>query len=115
MRRARLGERLAATTPRDAAGPWDPVDDAELHAALADLPADDRELIRLWAWEQLEPREIAVVLDTTANAVSIRLHRTRARLAERLGARQGAVGCGQEPGGHRAGQGTAEHEQEDPR
>ena len=33
--------------------------DPDLAWALAQLPADDVELARLWAWEQLEPREIA--------------------------------------------------------
>ena len=38
--------------------------------ALAALPATDAEVLRLWAWEDLAPREIAVALGTTANAVS---------------------------------------------
>ena len=42
--------------------------------------------MRLWAWERLTPREIAAVLDITANAASIRLHRAKARLADHLGA-----------------------------
>lgn len=58
--------------------------DAALHDALAHLGADDRELLRLWAWEELQPAEIAVTLGTTANAVSIRLHRARKRLGELL-------------------------------
>ena len=63
--------------------------DAALHDALALLSADDRELLRLWSWEDLRPAEIAVTLDTTANAVSIRLHRARKRLAELLEADTG--------------------------
>ena len=43
----------------------------------------DAEVLRLWAWEELAPREIAVVLGTTPNAVSIRLHRAKARLPGR--------------------------------
>ena len=43
-----------------------------------------REVLRLWAWEELAPREIAVVLGTTPNAVSIRLHRAKARLRDEL-------------------------------
>ncbi len=58
--------------------------DSSLHRALAQLPADDRELLRLWAWEDLAPAEIAVVLHTTSNAVSIRLHRAKKRLADVL-------------------------------
>ena len=54
--------------------------DPELEAALGALTAGDRELLRLWAWEQLEPSEIAQVLGITPNAASIRLHRAKRRL-----------------------------------
>jgi RNA polymerase sigma-70 factor (ECF subfamily) len=58
--------------------------DAELDVALSELGAADRELLHLWAWEQLEPAEIATVLGLTANAVSIRLHRAKKKLGENL-------------------------------
>jgi RNA polymerase sigma-70 factor (ECF subfamily) len=58
--------------------------DPDLQRALAALRREDRELLRLWAWEDLTPGEIAAVLGVTANAVSIRLHRAKARLAARL-------------------------------
>jgi RNA polymerase sigma-70 factor (ECF subfamily) len=61
-------------------------DTEPLERALARLPAAELEVIRLWAWERLEPREIATVLGVSANAVSIRLHRARKRLAASLGA-----------------------------
>lgn len=38
----------------------------------------------LWAWEDLRPADIAVVLGITVNAVHIRLHRARGRLAALL-------------------------------
>ncbi len=57
----------------------------EVAAALARLRADDAELLRLWAWEGLEPREIAVVLGASANTVGVRLHRARQRLRDELG------------------------------
>lgn len=63
--------------------------DEALHRALASLTPNDRELLRLWAWEDLRPAEIAVVLKTTTNAVNIRLHRARRRLAARLEADTG--------------------------
>lgn len=75
--------------PRDVDAPNLP--DPAVHRALAGLSAEDRELLRLSAWEDLAPREIAVVLGVTANAVSIRLHRARRRLADEL--------ARQEPGG----------------
>jgi RNA polymerase sigma-70 factor (ECF subfamily) len=70
--------------------------DPELDAALARLSDADRELVRLWAWEGLEPREIAVALDSTPNAISIRLHRLRRRLADEL--RKDRTGAGHEMG-----------------
>ena len=56
----------------------------EVRRAVAALPERDAELVRLWAWEQLGASEIAVVLDITPNAASIRLHRARARLRDEL-------------------------------
>ena len=59
-------------------------DDGAVVAALASLRPEDAELLRLWAWEDLRPGEIATVLDITPNAASVRLHRARQRLAEEL-------------------------------
>lgn len=72
-------------------------DDPQLTWALAQLPTDDAELVRLWAWEQLEPREIAVVLGISANTASARLSRLRRRLHDLLDARHDRVGAGHEP------------------
>ncbi|MGB7859286.1 MAG: sigma-70 family RNA polymerase sigma factor [Acidimicrobiia bacterium] len=58
--------------------------DPELTAALNRLGNDDREILRLWAWEQLEPREIAPVLDMSVNAATLRLSRARKKLAKNL-------------------------------
>jgi RNA polymerase sigma-70 factor (ECF subfamily) len=58
--------------------------DAELLTALSGLGDSDREILHLWAWEQLEPAEIAVALGLTTNAVSIRLHRAKKKLGENL-------------------------------
>jgi RNA polymerase sigma-70 factor (ECF subfamily) len=55
------------------------------------LDADQRELLRLWAWEGLAPREIAVVVGSSANAVSIRLYRARRELAGLLAPRKVAT------------------------
>ena len=96
-RRARLHERLEAMTPTrtgDAAAT-----DGALDDALAALSDDERELVRLWAWEELAPREIAVALGITANAASIRLHRAKAKLAEQL-TRKTTTGAGHLTGGH---------------
>lgn len=97
QRHLRLVERLEAepsvtTTPDPAdAGP-----DPELEAALAALSDDEREVVRLWAWEQLEPREIAPALGISVNAATLRLSRARKRLGELL-ARQDSVDTGHKP------------------
>jgi RNA polymerase sigma-70 factor (ECF subfamily) len=83
-RRERLLRRVtAAQVPDVPSGEADPPD-PELHAALSRLRSQDRELLRLWAWEDLAPSDIALALGTTTNAVNIRLHRARRRLAALL-------------------------------
>lgn len=81
QRRLRLLTRLADEVPIPVAA--DSPDD-ELSEALTTLGESDRELLRLWAWEQLAPREIAGVLGISPNAVSIRLHRATGRLKAQL-------------------------------
>ncbi|MFZ4720427.1 MAG: RNA polymerase sigma factor [Ilumatobacteraceae bacterium] len=76
-RQARVADRLMGERA-DVAPEPDPV----LAEALDQLDADDREIVRLWAWEQLPPREIAVVLGISANAAAIRVHRAKRRLAD---------------------------------
>jgi RNA polymerase sigma-70 factor (ECF subfamily) len=56
----------------------------EVVAALKQLRPDDREILRLVAWEGLTNAELAVALRCSQNAVSIRLHRARRRLVEQL-------------------------------
>ena len=85
QRRLRLVERLQAQPP--AAPARDPAvidDNPALTTALAVLPEDDREVLRLWAWEQLEAREIAAVFGISSNAAAIRLSRAKKRLAAAL-------------------------------
>jgi RNA polymerase sigma-70 factor (ECF subfamily) len=53
--------------------------------ALDSLSDEEQEILRLSAWEQLAPREIAASLGITANAASIRLHRARRNLKIALG------------------------------
>lgn len=81
-RRLRLVHRAQSEPPP--AETTDTPLDLELDVALAALGESDRELLRLWAWEQLEPAEIALVLGLSANAVSIRLHRAKKKLAQQL-------------------------------
>jgi len=75
-RRHRLAARAAEGNPAPVPAP-DPVG---LLTALADLAADDREVLRLAAWEGLGPQEMGAVLGCSPNAAAIRLHRARRRL-----------------------------------
>lgn len=99
-RQRRVAAKVATVDPPvDAlAGPGEG-GDPDLEAALARLRPADAELLRLWAWEQLSPGEIAVVLDVSPNAASIRLHRARTRLGEEL--RKVRAGAGHEDSGER--------------
>ncbi len=92
-RQLRLVERLA----QEPAGAHQETQDdhTDVHEALASLRPLDREVVMLWAWEGLAPREIATVTGLTANAVSIRLHKAKRALAELLG--KNDPPAGQEP------------------
>lgn len=63
---------------------------AELAAAFRALPARDRDVLSLEGWEGLDAGEIATVLGCSRNAVRIRLHRARRRLAAQLAERSSA-------------------------
>ena len=97
-RLGQLVERLAAN-PAPAPTPNHDLDDA-----LACLDPDQREILRLWAWEGLAPRDIAVAMNISANAASIRLHRARRELSELLESRKIAATTG-----HTGNRTTEEH------
>ena len=93
-RRRRLEERVAGERT---AGPGahEPggVDPGEALArrsafttALARLGDEDREVLRLVAWEGLDPRAAAAVLGCSHGAFRVRLHRARGRLRKQLAA-----------------------------
>jgi RNA polymerase sigma-70 factor (ECF subfamily) len=52
--------------------------------ALGRVPARDRELLTMTAWEGLTPEQIAKVMGLSANVVRVRLHRARSRLRREL-------------------------------
>lgn len=87
--RATRAFRRAAAQQVAEVGP-DVAGDAEDHraaldrvvAALAKLPAGDREVITLYAWERLSYEEIAAALGIEIGTVRSRLSRARARLRE---------------------------------
>jgi RNA polymerase sigma-70 factor (ECF subfamily) len=83
-RQRRLAYRITVSHPPDEAAPGEPEPDDRVSRALERMRPDEAELLRLWAWEQLGPGEIATVLGLTPNAVSIRLHRARGRFKEIL-------------------------------
>ena len=100
-RQRRVAAKVAVLDPpaHSRPGPGDGEVDGPVREAMAALRADDAELLRLWAWEQLGAAEIAQVLGISANAASIRLHRARQRLREELEER-GATGKDDDPAGH---------------
>ena len=111
QRRLRLVDRIRTRPVATSPDPAESIEhsDPALSKALAELSLEDQELVRLWAWEQLEPREIAVALGLSANAVSLRLSRARKKLAAAMTAsrpeppddgRQDDDGAGQEPVEH---------------
>lgn len=84
-RRVRLTDRVARQQLPNP-GPGDDVGDRSLAAVagLASLRADDQEVLRLAAWEDLRAAEIAVVLGCSTNAAALRLSRARRRLRDAL-------------------------------
>jgi len=86
----RLGAELIAT--RQAVAPADSRLEAAIARALSRLTDTDREVLLLSAWEGLTPREIAMVLGTSANVIRVRLHRARSRVQRDLAAGPHATG-----------------------
>jgi len=58
----------------------EPIGDGALARAFAALSGDDREVLRLVAWEGLALRDAAVVLGCSAVACRVRYHRAKSRL-----------------------------------
>ena len=72
-------ERVTARADSAVAGP-------AVAAALAGLTADDRDVLLLYAWEELDQPEIAAALSIALGTVKSRLHRARARVRQSLAA-----------------------------
>jgi RNA polymerase sigma-70 factor, ECF subfamily len=85
--------RLAAHRPE----PTDQGLTDRMHACLQRLPAKQREILLLTAWEELKPREIAKVTGSTANIVRVRLHQARQQVARELRAGRAAMGDNDAP------------------
>ncbi|GAA2855045.1 DNA-directed RNA polymerase sigma-70 factor [Actinoplanes cyaneus] len=79
-RQARLTARIATLDPPPEVAPAPAATGTDLTAVLAEMRPEDAELLRLWAWEDLTPPQIAQVLGVSVNAATIRLHRAKLRL-----------------------------------
>ena len=62
--------------------------DCELWECFAALSDDDREILILRGWDELQMKEIAVLLDCSPNAAQLRLAKAKRRLAEKMYERQ---------------------------
>lgn len=58
--------------------------DSPIQEALEQLNPDDREVLLLTYWDGLTSREISDLLDTSATAIRMRLHRARKALSHLL-------------------------------
>lgn len=82
-RRLNLRDAIASTVSGSPSPAAEDSSQALAESILAQLSPKDAEILRLAAWEQLTPAEIAVVLDLSDSAVRTRLMRARQR-AQRL-------------------------------
>jgi RNA polymerase sigma-70 factor (ECF subfamily) len=89
-RRSELADRLRAELTTAYRAPEYAGELAGIAAAFRSLPEGDRELLALVGWEELDNGQAAAVLGCSRNAVRIRLHRARRRLASAI-ARQRAL------------------------
>ncbi|MGA9760961.1 MAG: sigma-70 family RNA polymerase sigma factor [Gaiellaceae bacterium] len=92
--RLRLAETAGRESPPDAARE----SSGAVREALAALPPDDRELLIMRAWDELSVKEMAIVLGSSPNAVSLRLYKARRKLAHEL-KRKESQGSGHVAGG----------------
>jgi RNA polymerase sigma-70 factor (ECF subfamily) len=89
FRQQRAAARLREDPENDDPGPEvqvvRAVEDQQVLDALERLRSEDREIIRLAAWEELGREEIATAYGCSANAVTKRLNRALDHLAAELG------------------------------
>jgi RNA polymerase sigma-70 factor (ECF subfamily) len=86
-RRARMTAAVVAAQPDHSSHDFTAGADEKdlILGAMRDLPQRDQEILRLWAWEQLDPARISEVLGCSSTAARVRLHRAQRRLQTRLG------------------------------
>lgn len=87
-RKTRLGVKLSGTSPVEGAGPEQQTvrrsEDRQVVQAMNTLKPDDRELLRLRAWEDMSRSELAATFDITPEAIDMRLNRAMKRMARAL-------------------------------
>ena len=87
-RRQRLERKLAGMNGLAPSMPDEVIvarqESSHILQALSDLRPADQELLRLTAWEELTPKELAIALEITPGAARQRLHEARKRLAKSL-------------------------------
>lgn len=83
-RRQRLADRLAQELSSALHDVWSGDEGGAVTDALMTLGAEDQDVLRLAAWEQLGSGEIATVLGVSTVAARSRLHRARRRLRAAL-------------------------------
>ncbi|GLW05343.1 DNA-directed RNA polymerase sigma-70 factor [Microtetraspora sp. NBRC 13810] len=83
-RQARSAELDAEMADLYGADPESTVELRVIGEAFRTLSEEDREVLALVAWEELDREEIAAVLGLSRNAVRIRLHRARRRFSGAL-------------------------------
>lgn len=87
QRRGRLKQRLATEFIRhsEVRSAIDTSDDAgRVASAMSKLSSDDAELLRLIAWEDLTPSEVAAAMDLVPSTARQRISRARRRLQKHL-------------------------------
>ncbi|WP_053406007.1 RNA polymerase sigma factor [Persicobacter sp. CCB-QB2] len=60
----------------------------QVHAAISQLPEEERVIISLYYLEEMSTKEIAEVVNIKPNLVKVRLHRSRKKLEEKLSNRK---------------------------
>jgi len=88
-RRTRLAVKVQAnsttTTPDESESVVTQLDaQARLTSAWGQLPETDQEVLRLWAWEDLDTHGLSVALNCSSAAARTRLHRAKSRLRDLL-------------------------------
>jgi len=87
-RQTRLFARIATIDPPRVVEDHAASDTSYIRDAIARLRPAEAEVVRLWAWDDLDLEQIAASLGISVNAATIRLHRARKKLKNEFGKNQ---------------------------